>query len=60
MFHVNNFFRFFNGIGSISYARTPIEQFYTSMRLAQSMPENSYDRARLIWFNLTQKLYERA
>ena len=47
----------FRGIGSLSYNRTEIEMFYRYMSLAQNSSLSEYDRNRLIWFHMTQKLY---
>ena len=56
--HVNEFFRYFNGIGSLSYSRGAIEEFYRYVRLAQSQA-NAQDRIRLLWFGMTTMLYAR-
>ncbi len=54
--NINNFFRYFDGIGDIHYSRWAIELFYRNMRLAQEQT-NPKDRTRLIWFYLTDLLY---
>lgn len=57
--HVNEFFRVFSGIWWFAYDKSTIEQFYKNIRVAQTMPVGSRDRSRLLWFDMTSKLYDR-
>ncbi len=58
-YHVNEFFRTFAGIWSFSYDKSTIENFYKDIRVAQTMPRWSSDRARVLWFDMTNKLYDK-
>lgn len=54
--HVNEFFRYFNGIGSIVYNRQSIEDFYRYVRLAQNQ-NTTQDKIRVFRFAMTNSLY---
>lgn len=56
--NINNFFRYFEGIGDIHYNKSTIEQFYRYIRLAKQQ-KNTEDRIRLMWFFLTNLLYSK-
>jgi hypothetical protein len=58
-YDINEFFRVFQWIWDFRYDKNAIEEFYKNMIFAKSMPKWSYDRMRLIRFNMTNSLLKK-